>query len=605
MKSLAALQIIEQLKDTSHPPIVLLDGSWGIGKTYLIENEIKQIIESDKEYFGDFHYLTAYGMRSVTDFQDQVVSLFLSKQKESSDYISTGVSQVSNLARIFGANNSEANLVQGVLSGLTGIVRQRVLQNLSNMTIILDDLERLTDSKVISDILGMCLRFSEFNKIKIIVVANSDVISDKSKVEKTFSDIVLLSRDSDELIEIISKIYHKAFEPAIEKVLRRTLNKFKELDLEVNNIRVFKRAMNRIIKLKDKVDVIDNIDLDITNDIISSQIFGICFLSYCKGYSEKDFVNFLDNKGSFFIKKHPDIFNKRNAGNVEADLSKEELEIDSRNKLIESVLKNNFNQSILKYCFTNVIPYDDDDDLIRELGLPLKNTPLDLLVSGIFYDLSEDDFNNGVSQLENFIFKNENKCYYKWIDYCNIYIYLINNEYVKKDKDDILERMKDILSNNEFIELSNENGKNFRRRLNIPDEFNTPEFDSLLKVYFDKLEEQKDSKFRTLFYNNWQEAIYNGDNDYQHESFLNKLDVGEFCEKICEWKGSDIIEFRYFIQSRYTISGVSTRYQEDLDFIRKLLPKLKNKQKSIHDKLKSGILYELTKELELALKKFM
>ncbi|SKC32544.1 hypothetical protein CZ809_02060 [Photobacterium piscicola] len=87
MKNLVTLQIIEQLKDTSHPPIVLLDGAWGVGKTYLIENGIKPQIELDKACFGDFHYLSAYGMRSVTDFQDQVVSLYLSKQKECSDYI--------------------------------------------------------------------------------------------------------------------------------------------------------------------------------------------------------------------------------------------------------------------------------------------------------------------------------------------------------------------------------------------------------------------------------------------------------------------------------------------------------------------------------------
>jgi hypothetical protein len=285
-------------------------------------------------------------MRSVTDFQDQVVSLFLSKQKEGSDYINTGLSQVANLARICGADKSEAGLVQGVLSGLTGMVRQSALQNLSDMTIILDDLERLTDSKVIADILGTCLRFSEHNKIKIIVVANSDVISDKSKIEKTFSDIVLLSRDSDELIDIISKIYGKAFEPVIEEALRRTLHKFKELGLKVNNLRVFKRAMNRIIKLKDKIDIIDNVDLYVSHDIVSSQIFRICFLSYCNDYSESDFINFLDNKGSFFKRNYNKIFNERKGESAEIELSEEELKTESRDKVIGRIFKNDLNLSI-------------------------------------------------------------------------------------------------------------------------------------------------------------------------------------------------------------------------------------------------------------------
>ena len=235
----------------------------------------------------------------------------------------------------------------------------------------------------------------------------------------------------------------------------------------------------------------------------------------------------------------------------------------------------------------------------------MKNSPLDLLVSGNFYNLSEIDFDNGVLQLEKFIFNDEKKDYYQWIDCCDIYLYLITNDYIKKDKDNELIRMKDILSHGEYIELSTENSGHFRRRSNIPDEFNTPEFKNLLRMYYDKSEGKKDYEFKELFYSNWQTVIFDGSRDYSHESFIDKLNVEEFCEKICEWKGTDIMEFRSFINSRYTISGVSTRYPKELDFIQELVPKLKNKKEVIHDKLKSGMLYELIKELELALKKFM
>ena len=70
MTNKATQQIIEQLKDSSHPPIILLDGAWGIGKTHLIYNELCPLIESNPQEFGDYHYVSAFGIKSVTEFQD-------------------------------------------------------------------------------------------------------------------------------------------------------------------------------------------------------------------------------------------------------------------------------------------------------------------------------------------------------------------------------------------------------------------------------------------------------------------------------------------------------------------------------------------------------
>lgn len=217
MISKVTQQIIEQLKDSSHPPIVLLDGAWGIGKTYLIDNELRSSIESDCQMFGDYYYLSAFGIKNVTEFQDQIVSLYISNQKESSKYLDGLTNLSSKLARICGADTSEAGVVQGVISGTTGFLRQKAIENMKDITLVVDDLERLTDEKLISDIMGTCLRFAEHNKIKIIAVANVSAFKDKTKVEKSFSDVIKLTRTTEELLAIIAHIYDGMMDASIKK----------------------------------------------------------------------------------------------------------------------------------------------------------------------------------------------------------------------------------------------------------------------------------------------------------------------------------------------------------------------------------------------------
>lgn len=607
MTSLVTQQIIEQLKDESHPPIILLNGDWGVGKTHLIEHELKNEIEASKQDFGDYHYLSAYGMKNVTDFQDQVVSLYLSNQKEGSSYVSAGLEQVGNFARLLGADKSESGLVQGVMSGLTGAVRQSTLQNLSDMTIILDDLERLTDSKTIADILGTCLRFAEHNKkIKIIVVANEDALQDKSKVEKTFSDIIKLSRSSDELISILSEIYTSEFEFTIKVSLQKSLAKFKKLKLNINNLRVLQRSVNRIIKLKNRVDTIEGLDLIQSHQIITQQIIGVCFLIYAKSYTEKDFNDFLDNDSCWNtlkvnVKK---ILAERNRKNVDENISEDEQKILDRDSMIRTIFDSiGLSKDIVNFCFTNLLPSYDDDEIVNKLGLPMETSPLDQMIKGYFFNLSEEDFLRGSIELEQFLFNGEGKDYAQWLAACEAYIFFINNNYIEKNKTDELDKLKNILAEGNIIDPLSVGNGSFSRRHKVPHEINNDEFKSLLGSFVIKSKQHKNEEFRDAFYNNWEQAISDSLNNYENESFLHNLDATILSEKVMDWKGSDIIEFISFVKARYAVSNARDHYKEEWIFIPQFIDKLKLKQEGISGRLKAGMLYELIQEFESILKR--
>jgi len=599
MTSLVTKQIIEQLKDDSHPPIILLDGAWGVGKTYLIEHELKSEIDKDEAFFGKYYYLSAYGMRNVTDFQDQIVSLFLSDDKKGNEYVTSALGHVNNIARLFGANKSEAGLIQGVMSGLSGAVRQTALQKLSKMTIVLDDLERLTDTKIIADILGTCLRFSEHNNLKIIVVANQNAISDKSKIEKTFSDIITLSRSSSELVDILSKKYKEDLDLVIKNSLNESLHKFKELGLDINNLRVLQRALNRILKLKKEIDNIQKLELEKSLKIITQQILGICLLSYAKSYTEKDFKAYLKGESKLSRAVIKELSEQSGDENSKKELSEKEKE---RNKIMDTIFNNvSLNDDIIAFCFSNLILFESDNDLINKFALPLRSNPLDTLYKGYFYDLSEKDFNNGVKDLETLIFDGEMKDYYIWIRGVQIYIYLINDNYIQRNKPQVLDKLKAVLSQGDIIDPSTIPRGSFHRYTSIPEELQENKFRSVLKFYINKSEQHKSDTFSELFYNNWQEAGYSSEYYYSSSAFLHNLNEDELCKNILTWKGSDVISFKNFIKSRSSISNAKDFYKSELQFIQNLITKLK-KNIGIKENIKRGTLNELISELECYLK---
>lgn len=604
MASLVTQQIMEQLRDDSHPPIILLNGAWGIGKTHLIEHELKQEIEEAKEEFGDFHYLSAYGMRNVNDFQDQIVSLFLSNEEKSAEYTSKGLAQISNIARIFGADKSEAGLIQGVMSGLTGVVRQSTLQHLSKMTIVLDDLERITDQKIISDILGTCLRFSEHNEIKVIVVANEDALLDKTKVEKTFSDIVTLSRDTEEQITILSEIYTSEFDSIIQKSLRKTLPTFKQLKLDANNLRVIKRAINRIIKLKKEISLIKNIDHNQSQEIISEQIIKVCLLRYSKAYTQKDFIDFLNNN-SFLNQKAIEKIHQQRSGNSPInELSEDEKKSECIKQTMRDVFSTiKLNEYIINFCFTNIIPKCEHNELIEKLNLPIAKNPLDQIIKGYFHKLSESDFEKGIEELEALLFKGDNKDYYLWIAGCFTYIELINKEYINKDKKQELKRLLDVLSEEKIIDPLTINNGRFSRSQHLPEELQTEEFKSLIDKIFTKFEISKNKVFSETFYLNWQEAIGSNQKDYSSESYLHYLNASDFCDNVVKWKAADINGFSSHLKERYFIGNAKDWYQKELSFIEELIPKLKEKRHETTGLLKKGTLLELITEFEIILEK--
>jgi hypothetical protein len=81
-------KIIELFKDDSFPSMVLIDGKWGSGKTHYVENilidDLKNEYDTSENRYCSPHYLSLYGVSSIDDFRDRIVSICLSGSGDSS-----------------------------------------------------------------------------------------------------------------------------------------------------------------------------------------------------------------------------------------------------------------------------------------------------------------------------------------------------------------------------------------------------------------------------------------------------------------------------------------------------------------------------------------
>lgn len=75
-------QIIELMSDTSFPQVVLLDGSWGSGKTHFIKRHLINRVE--KQFNQQVYFFSLYGISSIDDFRDKIISLSLTDKEEAS-----------------------------------------------------------------------------------------------------------------------------------------------------------------------------------------------------------------------------------------------------------------------------------------------------------------------------------------------------------------------------------------------------------------------------------------------------------------------------------------------------------------------------------------
>ena len=554
--------IIELLKETAFPQMLLIDGSWGSGKTHYIKNELEHALTSEFQNHK-LSFFSLYGVSSIDDFRDRLISLTLTDNTETSNLVQRATQVVDSIATNMGERG-----IGGILNGAAGAYKYKLYSDLDNSILLLDDLERISNEKTIKDILGECLNLAESKNIKIVVIANESKLTCKDDVEKVFIDKVKFGYSTEQIAEILREDFNGDLSESL----------FNELVLHINsigssNIRVLKRALIKFKKLKEKISVIPDISIEFALSNVLRQVIKVCYAKFEAGHSAEEIKEAVETYMTRLI---------LNEGDGSSNPSSEkEQELD---RILGGDVSHEY---LVDFCCEGVFRFED---IASELSLPVEGRLLDKILNDrLFHQLSEQDFIEGTGLLFSLIHETSNLQINEWFKACDTLIYFIDNKYLATEV--TRQSLIDICENveTEFFDY----GK-------IPDRGAWGGFynNDVEKLYNTKLSLVRESiklsentSFSSAFSLSWSSLENEVHQKLAHTPFLQNIGVDETIKAINDWTSSDIYSFSNYMREKYSFNNIEDFLEPEHETIQGVIHELG--KLSLEPSLKCGAILGL------------
>ncbi|MDW1764929.1 hypothetical protein R7E79_21575 [Vibrio sp. Vb2135] len=562
------------LEDSSFPSILLLDGHWGVGKTFYVKNILKPYLESEYDSSCKSYYLSLYGVSSLDDFKDRLLSVVLTKKEK------TGwLAQKSNTVADFSVQAFEGTRGVGKALGSIGsIVKQYYFNQLDNLLLFIDDLERISCDRLKSVILGECLNLCENKRIRIVVIGNQEKIESKADIEKAFSDVVSFSRTPAELVSVLDKIYtgYKALSYKQKQLIEEMLNKHK-----VDNIRVIRRAIERfnaINSLFSRDARLDYTQVDKNNFITS---FVTCIAIYHYGFSLDEVVQTLN--------ENPYIEHK----------TKGETDEDKRKELIRNLvhpLRYNANENHIRFFAT----YENTfSNISVELKLPVAANELQEILDYKFRRNDDDWLDRRLPKFKKYIETPDSTEFVTWSRACSVYVFLIENNYINDNLNTFISKAKDTLKI--FTFSTPDEIKELRRQLHYYTD--NKEFNELLSEFLSNAaaitRDDQIISYKKQFIESWKNVENQARDKYMHVSFLQHFGKQDFELMLDNWSNEDIDKFDRYVHGRYDFNNIEDFFADELNALKTLLDCVALRKKRLSHGAKLGVLSEFESQISL------
>ncbi|PST87627.1 hypothetical protein C9I86_12910 [Photobacterium sp. NCIMB 13483] len=284
------MRIYSLLEDRSFPSMVLLDGHWGVGKTYYVKHELQPYLVNN--YLAPYKviYLSLYGVTSLDDFKDRVISLTYTENKKSSWLTKQSTDLIGSSAQVLSGTRG----VGAVLGGVTSIIKHHYFNKLDNLVLLLDDLERITCEKVRTQVIGECLNLTENKQhIKIVVIGNQVKVGAHADIEKVFSDIVYIKPTPTESLDVVKKIYIgvKKLNDHEQSEVAKCLK-----SLELDNLRIIRRAIDRYKAVCALFERVDGVNYNYLESKLIDTSFRISTAIHREGFSLHEILEGIEDR---------------------------------------------------------------------------------------------------------------------------------------------------------------------------------------------------------------------------------------------------------------------------------------------------------------------
>ncbi|MDM5235317.1 P-loop NTPase fold protein [Bacillus cereus] len=240
--------IVESIKDfikqNETDYAIMLNGTWGSGKTYFWKNclrgEIEKISNAENKKYKTVS-ISLYGLTSIMDVEKKILlSLYLNKNM---------IKPLNNKKLIKWSSTVLSGLKDLEFMGISlkSFDRENMdiqeLIDLKDVVFCFDDLER--SNIVISDVLGYINKLLENGNAKVIIIANENEIDEMeyNKIkEKVIGRTLLYSPNHTEVVKLLIDIVKNE---KCKQVLRENMHLIEAVFLSssTNNIRILKQTI--------------------------------------------------------------------------------------------------------------------------------------------------------------------------------------------------------------------------------------------------------------------------------------------------------------------------------------------------------------------------
>lgn len=179
-------EILRYLHDDSYNYAVLIDGEWGSGKTYFVNNTLTKIIEkqeSDLETSRKVQYISLYGCKAISDVQENIAWSFAEDARkviqDKNNFGTTG-QKVSNNILLSSKKIGNA-ILKKFLPNMPLYEIASDWLNLGSFIFVFDDLERCDCP--INEVFGFLNELVEHENMKVILIANEKELSGIAEIQ--------------------------------------------------------------------------------------------------------------------------------------------------------------------------------------------------------------------------------------------------------------------------------------------------------------------------------------------------------------------------------------------------------------------------------------
>lgn len=242
--------VIEKFVQNDRNDLLIIKGSWGVGKTYFWRNTVEKVSGQGKIGHKNYSYVSLFGIDSFETLKNSIIanqisSISIGKNVNTSE--SVLFSKLKNILKF-------AERIPYIRNFSGGLVSEFAFQMVKDSLICFDDLERRSDNFDIKDILGLASFLKEQRNCKIVFILNDEKLIGKETFgehnEKVVDIEVNFAPFPNEVFDYVFDESPPYFE----------LVKFSCLTLEIKNVRILQR-IKRFIEdllphLKDKEQIV-------------------------------------------------------------------------------------------------------------------------------------------------------------------------------------------------------------------------------------------------------------------------------------------------------------------------------------------------------------